>query len=602
MSPHFYFLSLLIFSATLSHAQVSTSSPLMMLRGKNEIEHHTDQTRHYENLSVQRRSERPPAQESFSTPAENDNTTESSSLPDLKSREITSITAKIEFLRTSYPDKIHLILILESYLEQYKESLNISSFDEWISDFMIEKQRTIMELQEAKPSAVDFELQNILSNIVISEQKILNALLSTLPNLEMAEASYQIREIHLQAKDAIQKRKSYVEQYSNIEKAIQEYLKADTERSRAKRAYYDAKEEAYRWNWSPNKTEKEITPLYTEGIQKKKIFKEIEKKFTSTYQSLELAKKRLKENCSAAHALKTASLYFRTVAMTLVDFSERRLPEEEVACYKNSNITRHLLAQDHVLLASKIVEGDQSSIDELHKSIAIALEAKFAFDCQLSVLEHLKGLTTPNRKATLPPSLSLFEQAGCTFLSAYHALKHDRQSTLSEKLKQEAISLMYIAHIFQIAPIQEEKKKFYSSDLLTTIERAQFHAQSFVDGNQPNPLYHQKIAHFLYEKFVALNSGLEIAVLKRNHSPESPAFSLLEQAATLFERARFSFDILSQLSFDEFESSETQLLIETANKTKNRASQLFSQIKKISAPDPTVSTTFINQDLLSWSD
>ena len=316
--------------------------------------------------------------------------------------------------------------------------------------------------------------------------------------------------------------------------------------------------------------------------------------------------------------------FFQKKATTLEHLLTQHLEQEESNCYDDQAATLDLLAQDHFSLARAITEDNTVATEHLKKRVSFALHAKSVFERQFSIFQQIKQAALPSYIAdNYRKSFHLLQEAGQCFLSAYRHLKDQDLSLPSQDAHDRGRNLMNTALVFQLPLIPDEQRAHYHPDYLATIEAAQHHAELVIQNtmNKDVRLYHAKIANFLYEKILALNSYFKTTHLKVNYLAEwpkpqypeaNPIVSLprhqtatccfLEQTASLFLESSNRFQQLCQLSSSQLDLPETKLLIEAAAEKKTRADKMLLQTKAMLSPQVAASTSNQNQDLHSWSD
>jgi len=482
--------------------------------------------------------------------------------------------------------------------------LDLRTFDQWRTDeylLVFKKQQKVMPAGQTSP-ALNAQRQSL--ELLLCEHEVLDALLAEPVELERAQAYSQIHSIHSLSKNAFESTRRLLEQKSEHDTTLHEYIKADIEYKKARKDYYGTLEEArVRFGTSnPNKSSA-IQELYTLGIAKKRIFQACQEKLNLNYGSLEKVQQLQQQCLIASHAMAKSGSFFQQKATALEHLLIECSEQEEISCYNHQATTLDLLAQDHLSLAQAITEENTAIADHTKKLISFAEQAQSAFERQLSISQQIKQAALPSYIANnYRKSFRLLEEAGHCFLSGYQLLKDQGPSMPDHESSDSyhrGLNLMNTAFVFQLPLIPHELRANYHTDWLAAFEEAQHHAESVIQTAplEKTRLYHEKIASFLYQRISVLNHYFETLYLKQSINSDSHSSYFLEQAALLFLESSNRFQQLSQLSRSQLELPETELLTKATVETKSQASRLLLQTKALLFPSSAALVANQNQDL-----
>ncbi len=532
-------------------------------------------------------SEKPPLLVSYSEAQNIEKSTH-----DLKKDQIASINAQINFLKRDYYEETDLIQLLESYLHKYEQASDLRPFHEWLANLIVEQQQILTSKQQDDSAAYDLKIEQYILKLLLSDRQILDAVLFSSISLEKVHAYHQIRADYLASKSAFENGKIYSELQTQHATAIKKYNAAEAEFSESKKAYYRAIEENSSYEVF---TQSEIHDLCKKSIEKKNAFKSCQANLISTYGSLEEAKSLKEQYSKAGSAMEMSSYYWNQKASILEQILNQSLGEQKTDYCRTLATIFDLLAQDHLALATAVIEKNQIAIDHLHERISLAKQAGSISAYQLSIFNRMTYGTADDN---LIKSLPLLQDAGHCFLSAYHFLK-DQNRPLSQTLSDRGFNLLNTTLVFQIAPIPQEQRAYYPRDFVDAIDHARHHAEQALQTTvNETRSYHAKIADFLYERILTMNHLIEATHLQSTILPTSPSFHLLEKVISIFYDASAYFQKLSELPGDQLDSSEGKSIIEVALQLKTKATRMLFQQKALLNPKSVTDQAPQNQNLL----
>lgn len=617
-----YFLVPFVFCSSLSLAQTEKNSPLMMMRLGSQLRQEPgDSDLHDPNkqdpeekrrekeaqdanteLQEERGSIIHASELQESLPARSEVTQNNdAAIRDFKNHQVELITSKIAFLKANYPDQTNLISLLESYLQKYEEVLDLRTFDQWRTDMLLQEEQKVELEKQHCSNRYAMEAQQSALKSLRCERNILNALLTTSVQLKRAREYSQLHSIYLLSKDAFENARRQLEQKSQYDMTIDEYINAEGVYVQAKKAYYNAVEEENRCRLSPN----ESKSLRAPAVAKKRAFQAYQASLNFNYGSLEKVKSLQQQCVMASDAMAKSGSFFKQKAILVEHLVTQRLGLKEIDCYHHQISTLYLLAQDHLSLAQAIIEENIVVTEHIKNLVSFALQAHSAFEHQLSISRDINQRALPWNIAESHKKLfHLFQKAGQCFLSAYDALKRETPSPQSQALHDRGLDLMNVAKISQLPPLRPDQRANYHPDWLATVDGAQYYAKLAIQttGIEIALLYYEKKASLFYEKKLALDQCSEILSLKQNIKPNSFSSFFLEQSTSLFLKASNYFHQLSLLFLPQLNSSNAKSLIQAAFEAKAQASKLLFQTKALLSPPSAAPAVNQNQDLLSWSD
>ena len=626
-----YFFTLFAVGSTITLAQTETAFPLMMLRRNppdigdhkmDDLAHPALEDQRFEAERNGIATETDAHQESTarntatlaSEQQSSTDTTKAENIeerfPCSKSEQIAFIAKRIDFLKNRYPKKIELLALLESYLRQYEQVLSSQTFDEWITDLIVDQQSVIAlvtEFAEEDPSAsCDVAIEKCTLDQLQSEYQLIEALLAPSPLLAKAQTFYKIRSAYLTEKEILKSGEKYLQKQNQCATAIDEYTAAEKEFFESKKAYDIFLKDPYEFN-SRSAFEKKANLLYQKGIAKKRLFQKCKATFIASYGSLEEAQLLEKQHQEAYHAILNSSAYLHKKVGVLEAITKQLLGELATGCHHNLAAIFDLLAQEHFGLATAI-EKNPLATDHFHATISVLKEVESAIQHQLTIFHslpqvfdseateasqgHLQaiGQSSPNSAegpelANATPSANhiksfrLLQEAGHYFLLAYNGLKREPHSLAPQELCTQGRHFSNTAFVFQL-PLHLDKNGVITfADSLAIKKAAQEHAERVIqEVNKEQRLYHVKIASFLHEELSMLNLYLQACELKQPVRTTSPSSLLLDQTASLFLKSRKYFQRLSELSLPQLNSKKIKLLIQVANKSKLDAKKSLSNI------------------------
>lgn len=442
---------------------------------------------------------------------------------DLKNDQILSIASRIEVLKSNYSKETDLIILLESYLDDYKETQNSWTFAEWVSDLILEQEHTITSKQYGYDSCNpgDLEIEESILNLLLIDRQIIDILLSPSLSLEAVTEAHklycEVRSSHIASKSAFENEKKYFEQHVQHAKFIEQYNTAEINYTNSKKDYHNT---IYGPKFPPISTY-EIKNLYYAGLQNKRIFETYKEYLAVTYRSLERAKELEQVYQKASEIMEKSGLFFTEKAKMSEEILKKGSEDQQIPNRNFVTIFDHL-AHDHLALVTATIEKNQVMIDHLVKRISLLKEAKSASQKQLNTF---RDLSQNKANEYCQKSLPLFQESIDSFLSAYHLLKYQHPSSpceASQALSDRGLHLKNTALVFQIPPIAPEQKTPYPSEKLAIIEAARMNAEQVIQEKTDvtKRLYHAKITHFLYEKLSVFNEMFEIKSLKENVNNE----------------------------------------------------------------------------------